>query len=551
MGSFDAPGAAPKMDKGEELFQRMQRGERTSMVDVVKQPKVAAPAGETEIEKRARKASQAAIKLLEAERAAEQEEEERKKEPIREQKRQEAEALNLKVQQQRAHAEEGIRLLRERMAKAREEAKRAEEEQAKAAAQASGSVPSDYIKEHIARAKQRAKELQQMMDEEQQRTHELETIKLRRVEMPGQKERQEDEQAAAFQLEAQRRTQGALKSIRDRDAQKKAEHQQRMQGLERAREAELQRRKVVEQQFKEEEKTLVEQGEKLERMQAEYQQALITESKISAQKKKSKADAEALAKATVQKQELEGLIKLLEEQLPPRRLELLRKQKEEKKRQEEDDIRYIRESSQFQNDRPGSVWSSVLNKKRVSTIGEGTGEGATGEGMGEGATGEGKMLAEEEPNLELTSAEKEDMLLRAQIAAMSSPSKRKNVRFIMDPAWGEGSIARPGRSLVRLRKFKHLISAPQEADESRMCVMAIFTDVCALCKPEANGCLRLLFRLTARALAWAELAPFDPAVIIMHFASNVPPVYLRCSSPIESHYWIYLFPRSEEPAIFS
>ena len=106
---------------------------------------------------------------------------------MREERRREQAALEEKLAQRRKQAELDLQKLRERTAKAREEAKKAAEEEAKAVKQ--GNAPKDYIREHIARAKEKARELQVLIDEENQRTQELEAIKLRHVEAPMPKVR--------------------------------------------------------------------------------------------------------------------------------------------------------------------------------------------------------------------------------------------------------------------------------------------------------------------------------------------------------------------------
>ena len=322
-------------------------------------------------------------------------------------------------------------------------------------------------------------------------------------------------------------SQGALKTLEEREALRKVEMQKRWEGLEKAREAELLRRKETAEQHKQEEKELQELSAKVEGMRREYEKVVQKESELKSQKKKK--NEETLKQLANQKEEMHPPLAQLEEELQRRQAVLTKAQKEEKIRQEEDDINWIKESERFRAFNNGDqmpAWS-MLNKKRASLD----------------AGGDRGSEIPSITNTLLSPEELEDIRLREQLAA-APKIKRKTVRFLLDPSWGEGSIARPGRSLVRLRKFKHLILAPDETEESRACVLVIFTDVCALCKPEANGLLRLLFRPAARALAWAELAPFDPAVIIMHFAT-LPPVYLRCSSPVEAHYWIYLFPRNE------
>jgi hypothetical protein len=129
-------------------------------------------------------------------------------------------------------------------------------------------------------------------------------------------------------------------------------------------------------------------------------------------------------------------------------------------------------------------------------------------------------------------------------AALKPRPKGKSIRFQLDPEWSDGPLLRPGRSLIRLRRFKHLIFAPEDVKETRDCVLAIFTDICALCKPEGGGVLRLLFRPTSRAMVWAETVEgLDMDVILMHFAA-MPPIYLRTTSPVEAQYWAFLLPKN-------
>lgn len=317
----------------------------------------------------------------------------------------------------------------------------------------------------------------------------------------------------------------ARKSLMEQEALEEMQRQRKEEEREQHRREELERQAKAAEMRRQKELEIQQLREEAARVREEAKTA-DAESNSTSKDGEGRLTTDYIKQHAQAAKERAKEVKRLEMEENRRKLELQAMEKDEKQRRDAEERRLLREKREKeQNEKvaeaaqksSGPSWLSLGRKKAA-------------------AVNRPKSEPVEEPSSPAVSPD---------LLKMLKPKARgKSIRFQLDPEWGEGSLSRPGRSLVRLRKFKHLIFAPDQMEEQRECVLAIFTDVCAICKVEKAGALRLLIRPTARSSVWAEMCDKDPGVIVLHFAAN-PPIYLLTSSPVEAQYWLFLFPQPQ------